>query len=53
MDPRKNFLCPNGKHVLNDLQRPWGRNSKCPFCEEEEWVKKMEQKVKASKEVIK
>jgi hypothetical protein len=31
-DPKKNFRCKNG-HVLNDSERPWGKDSICPRCE--------------------
>lgn len=32
MDPRKNFICPAGKHVINDTQRRWGAQSECAQC---------------------
>ncbi len=31
-DPRKNFICKARKHVLNDSQRPFGKQSDCEFC---------------------
>jgi len=40
MDPRKEFVCINRRHVINDRLRPWGRQSPCPVCEWEDFQKK-------------
>lgn len=34
-DPRKTFVCPARRHLLNDNERPWGKESLCPYCEYE------------------
>lgn len=50
-DPRKNFMCSAFKHILNDTERPWGKESICPYCEEEKFIKDMEKKYGNHKEV--
>lgn len=29
VDPKKYFLCSGGKHIVNDAQRKYGKQSKC------------------------
>lgn len=42
MDPRKNFICPASKHIINDTQRRWGAQSICEQCVYEEAIDKEE-----------
>ena len=43
-DPKKDFMCPKG-HVVNDSQRPHGKDSECQVCEKEkhDWHTKYKQ----------
>lgn len=31
-DPRKNFICKARKHIINDIQRLFGKKSECELC---------------------
>lgn len=31
-DPRKEFVCSKRGHKVNDMLRPWGKQSECPYC---------------------
>lgn len=32
-DSRKNFICKARKHIINDVNREWGKDSICFLCE--------------------
>jgi hypothetical protein len=33
-DPKKNFMCSECGLTINDMDRPYGKGSKCPRCQE-------------------
>lgn len=41
MDPRKTFVCRRCGYVINDADRPQGKDTPCPGCENRELEKRM------------
>ncbi len=43
-DPRKNFVCPKCRTVINDMDRYWGNETPCRECGRKEMLKRREGK---------